>query len=348
MRKLLLFTFLFCALPQLMYAAGVDSLKVWRDSVNASYSFKTGEIVLKDGIAKIMVPKGYKYLDAKKSNQVLTDLWGNPPGDGSLGMLFPEASGPADAESWAIDVTYSEDGYIKDDDAKDINYTDLLEEMQADTESENEARVEQGYQPVELVGWAVAPFYDAASHKLHWAKELKFGEEEGVNTLNYNIRILGRKGYLMLNAIGDMNMLPGIKKDIPALLASVEFNDGNQYADFNPSLDKVASYGIGGLIAGKVLAKVGFFALFAKFFKVILLAALKFWKLIALALVALFSGLKRFFNRKKGTASELASAEEETAMDFEKPLTYEQLTAAEHATETTLVQEPTAEKETVA
>ena len=63
-----------------------------------------------------------------------------------------------------------------------------------------------------------------------------------------------------------------VKKSIDGVLSSVEYNEGNRYADFNPSIDKVAAWGIGGLVAGKVLAKVGLFAILAKFGKIILLA----------------------------------------------------------------------------
>jgi uncharacterized membrane-anchored protein len=34
-------------------------------------------------------------------------------------------------------------------------------------------------------------------------------------------------------------------------------------------MDKVAAVGIGGLVAGKILAKVGFFAIFLKYIKII-------------------------------------------------------------------------------
>ncbi|QHL86437.1 DUF2167 domain-containing protein [Nibribacter ruber] len=295
MRKLYpLLVLLFC-LP-LCASAEVDSLKVWRDSVNASYTYQTGVITLQNGLAKISVPKGYKYLDGKQSEDVLTNLWGNPPGHMSLGMLFPENSGPATATTWAIDISYDEEGHIKDDDAKDINYDDLLKEMQEQTIEENKVRAENNYEPIELVGWAVPPFYDEATHKLHWAKELKFGDAT-LNTLNYNIRILGRNGYLTLNAIGDMDMVAGIQKDIPGILASVEFIEGSRYADFNPDLDDVAAYGIGGLIAGKVLAKAGFFALL-----------LKFWKVIMVAIVALFTGIKKFFGGRSSSQEVITEA----------------------------------------
>ena len=75
-----------------------------------------------------------------------------------------------------------------------------------------------------------------------------------------------------MNAIGDVDVLPVFNQDIDRILASVEFTEGNRYEDFNPDVDKIAAYGIGGLIAGKTLAKVGFFAMLAKFWKVIALA----------------------------------------------------------------------------
>ena len=67
-------------------------------------------------------------------------------------------------------------------------------------------RVDAGYEPIELVGWATPPRYDSRTHKLYWAKELKFGDSDE-NTLNYNIRILGRRGVLVLNAVAGMSQL---------------------------------------------------------------------------------------------------------------------------------------------
>jgi uncharacterized membrane-anchored protein len=238
------------------------------------------------------VPAGYRYLSPKQSQYVLTQLWGNPPDSSTLGLLFPVNLGPFDEATYAIDISYSEEGYIDDDDAKDLKYDEMLTEMQQDARDGNPARVQEGYAAVELVGWASRPFYDAETHKLHWAKELKFSDSEK-NTLNYNIRILGRKGYLMLNVIGDIDILPVVKKDMPQVLAAVDFTQGNRYSDFNPDMDKVATYGVGGLIAGKVLAKVGFFALI-----------LKFWKIIAGVIMAAFYYLKKFFNRKNTAATE--------------------------------------------
>ena len=278
--------------------AQVDSLEVEQDfdeaayqqvldSINNSFTFQTGEIDLGNGLAQLHVPQNFKYLDKEQSNTVLVDLWGNPPEE-TLGMLFPENSKILGEEfTYAIEITYSEDGYVDDSDAKDIDYDDLLEEMQKDTKEQNETRRSMGYEAIEMVGWAAEPFYDETTKKLHWAKELHF-EGETENTLNYNIRILGRKGYLNMNAISYMEQLPLVQQNIDGVISSVEFNPGNKYADFNPDFDEVAAYGIGGLVAGKVLAKAGFFAMI-----------LKFWKFIAIGAVGLFGAFKkRIFGSK--------------------------------------------------
>jgi len=251
------------------------------DSINESFNYDYGKISLENGLAEIDIPENYKFLNAEQSKYVLTDLWGNPPSE-VLGLLFPKNINPIDDNfTYAVEVTYSSDGYIDDEDAKDLDYDNLLEEMQDDTSAANPERKELGYPEMELIGWASKPFYDADEKKLHWAKELSFEGEE-INTLNYNIRVLGRKGYLNLNAIGTIDILPEFKKDVDEILNSVHFTDGNKYADFNPEIDEVAAYGIGGLIAGKLLAKAGFFALI-----------LKFWKIIAIAVVGAFTVFKK-------------------------------------------------------
>jgi uncharacterized membrane-anchored protein len=287
MKKLLLF-FLSSVLAINVFAANDPETQARIDSMEATFTYQHGKIVLRNGLATITVPAGFKYLDAKQSEYVLTELWGNPKGpDMSLGMLLPESKGVLGDDSWVFNIQYDEIGYVKDHDADDINYDDLLKDLQEETETGNKERTEAGYEPISLVGWAAKPYYDADRKILHWAKEIKFGNAED-NTLNYNIRILGRKGVMVLNAIATMNQLPEVNKNIASVLNVVEFEQGSRYADFNPDLDEVASWTIGSLVAGKVLAKVGFFALI-----------LKFWKIIALAAVSAFGFLRRFFSRKK-------------------------------------------------
>lgn len=241
-----------------------------------SLNFKQGKVVIGDNLATLDVPEQFVYLDGKDAERVLVEAWGNPPdAEEPLGMILPKGISPLADESLAVTIEYEESGYVSDEDASDIDYNEMLQGMKDDTKEDNKWRAENGYEPVQLIGWASQPRYDANGRKLHWAKELKFGDSE-THTLNYNIRVLGRKGVLVLNFIANMDQLPTIEQNLPAVLAMTEFNPGNRYADFNPDLDKVAAYGLGALIAGKVAAKTGLLA--------ILLVLLKkfFWVPIAI------------------------------------------------------------------
>lgn len=289
-----IYTLLFLVLASVAsYAQEIDSMQLEIQQIENSLQYQTGVISLKDGLAKITVPQGFKFLDAEQAEYVLTELWGNPKTGTTLGLLVPEQYGVLDSNSWVFNVEFDEIGYVKDNDANDIDYADLLKTMQQETLDGNTERTAAGYEPIQLLGWASTPYYDNENKILHWAKEIKFGETDE-HTLNYNVRVLGRKGVLVLNAIAGMNNLPEVQNSIATVTGNVAFENGHSYFDFDPKVDEVAAWTIGGLVAGKMLAKVGFFALL-----------LKFWKVIALIVVAAGSGvLKLFKHRKEPTPTE--------------------------------------------
>ena len=262
----------------------------WAQSLWDSMQQQNGKIQLAGDIASLDVPDTFYYLSQEDSKKVLTDIWGNPPDSahGVLGMLFPTGTTPFNSNSWGVTIEYSQEGYVSDEDADEINYNELLQQMKQDTAESSKLRVEQGYEPIALVGWAAEPFYDKEENKLHWAKEIKFGESES-NTLNYNIRILGRKGVLVLNFIAAVDQLDSINNQLDSVLAIAEFNEGSRYADFDSDIDEVAAYGLGALIAGKVVAKTGILAAAFLFLK-------KFGVFIVIAIGAFFK--KIFFGRK--------------------------------------------------
>jgi uncharacterized membrane-anchored protein len=267
--------------------AQTDSLQAQLDSIGDSLVYQTGTIEFPSCKAKMIVPEGFKYLDQKQSIYVLHDLWGNPSDSTVLGLLVPSGKGVMGSDSWAFTIEFDNIGYVKDNDAGKINYKKLLKEMQKEVQDENAERAKLGYEPVQLVGWASEPYYDKDKKVLHWAKELKFGEDS-LNTLNYNLRVLGKDGVFVLNAVAGMNELNEVKPTIDVVLNSIEFERGSKYADFNPQIDDVAAWTIGGLVAGKVLAKAGIFAVIAKFGKV-----------IAIALAGAGAGVWRFITGKK-------------------------------------------------
>jgi len=260
----------------------------WANQIWESLDRQTGTIEINEAGATMDVPENFYYLNSQDAEKVLVEVWGNPPSESTLGMLFPAEMTPFDDESWAVTIEYEEDGYVSDEDAGDLDYSELLEQMQDDTQLASEDRVAQGYEEIELVGWAATPFYDVDSHKLYWAKEIRFGDEP-LNTLNYNIRILGRKGVLVLNFIAAIDQKEVIESNLDSVLAMANFEQGSTYSDFNPDLDTVAAYGIGALVAGKVLAKTGFLVAALLFLK-------KFGVLILIGLGALIKGV---FSRKK-------------------------------------------------
>ena len=255
--------------------------------------YQQGNIDLRGGLATLSVPKEFNYLGPDDAETVLVKLWGNPPSDEKpLGLLIPAGMTPLSTNCWVVTIHYSEDGFVKDDDAGKINYDDLLKKMQKGIAENNKARQEQGYPAITLLGWAAPPHYDAATHKLYWAKSLKFEGEEG-DTLNYSIRMLGRKGVLELNAVASVNQLAEIDAQTPQILGMVDFKEGSRYADFDPKVDKVAKYGIATLVAGGALAaaaKLGFL----KGFWVLILAAKKF---IIIGVIAVVAFVKKFFKR---------------------------------------------------
>jgi uncharacterized membrane-anchored protein len=259
-----------------------------------SFDYKDGTIPLGTGGVLLKVPGGFYFLSAADTRRVIVEVWGNPSTSATkvLGMIMPASKTPLD-DTWGAVITYDEDGYVSDEDADKIDYTSLLKQMQEATQRGSEERVKQGFPSIRLVGWASPPYHDKATHKLHWAKELEFGGD-AKHTLNYDVRALGRRGVLNINFVAGMDQLGEIKAIIPAVMSMPEFEAGSRYSDFVPGVDTVAAYGVGGLIAGKLLSKAGFLALALAFLK-------KGWVLVFLVLAGLWRGVARFFRGRAQT-----------------------------------------------
>jgi uncharacterized membrane-anchored protein len=252
--------------------------------------YQSGAIVLPNKVATLSLTDQYHYLSPEDTEKMLV-AWGNPPGWETLGSVVPADVGPFSEDGWAVIVTYLDDGHVSDKDAHEIDYNELLADMKSDTRDESEQRVKDGYEALELLGWAAPPHYEQGARKLYWAKELKFGGSE-VNTLNYDVRVLGREGVLSMNAVAGMPQLASIETDMQQLLKVAAFNEGYRYEDFNEDTDRMAAYGLGALVAGGIAAKAGFFAKLGA-----LLLAFK--KFIIMGLVALGAFLTKLFRGRK-------------------------------------------------
>jgi uncharacterized membrane-anchored protein len=249
----------------------------------SSLKWQTGDVELGDGIARLQLGDVFRFIGPEDAIRVIVDAWGNPPQEEApLGMLFPVEQGPFSPDGFGVVIRFEQDGHVSDVDAAEIDYDAMLVELQGSASASNAERLKDGYPPIEIIGWATRPYYDAATHKLYWAKDLRFGDDASERTLNYDIRVLGRRGVLVMQAVSSIDQLESLQTRMKDVLARVEFNPGHRYEDFDSNADQVAAYGVGGLVAGGLLAKAGFF----KVLLGLLIASKKFVVIGAVALVA--------------------------------------------------------------
>ncbi|HRE17183.1 MAG TPA: DUF2167 domain-containing protein [Rhodocyclaceae bacterium] len=245
------------------------------------------------GQAKLNLPEGYGFIPAAQSIKLLRAM-GNRPGDEVNGLIVPTANDT----SWFMVVRYIAAGYIKDDDARDWKADALLKDIREGTEETNAERRSRGIPEMEIIGWVEPPHYESANHRLVWSisSKNKGAPANDDNGVNYNTLALGREGYISMNLVADLQQIETLKPVARTLLGSLDFNEGKRYADFNSSTDKVAEYGLAALIGGVAAKKLGMFALIAAFFA-------KFAKVIGVAAIAGGAALTRFFGRKKAAAA---------------------------------------------
>lgn len=282
---------LFILMHSLALAQGAPAdreaeLKAALDAVNKAKVLGPADIKLADqGVLKL--PEGLTYVPTQESGRLLQAM-GNRIGEGLLGMVF------APKASWFVVLRLVKSGYVKDDDAKDWKADELLAGLKEGTEEANKDRRARGIPEIEIVGWIEAPAYDAARHRLVWslASKSKGEPDSSERGVNYNTYALGREGYISMNLVTGMNTVQAEKPIAHQLLAALEYGEGKRYTDFNSSTDRIAEYGLAALIGGVAAKKLGLFALIAAF-------AIKFAKVIGIAVLAFGYGAAKFFRRRK-------------------------------------------------
>jgi uncharacterized membrane-anchored protein len=236
--------------------------------------------------ATLKLPAGHVYIPMPAAAQVMQSM-GNRTDDRLMGVVFPPGE-----ENWLVVIKFIQEGYVKDDDARDWKPDDLLKTLREGTDAANAERTKRGFAALEVVGWAEPPRYDAGTHRLVWsAAAREKGASSQDQSVNYNTYSLGRDGYISLNLITDLNQLDKYRPAALDLLGALEYKDGKRYADFNNSTDKVAAYGLATLVAGAAAKKLGLLA-------VLLAFAAKFAKVIVVAGGAALWGAAKLFGRK--------------------------------------------------
>lgn len=239
--------------------------------------------------AVVHLPESMFFVPRIQADRLMA-AYGNGKDPSLLGVVMPKS----DDDDWVITVNFDKAGYIKDDDAKNWNVSELLDSLRDGTEESNVERKKRGFPELVMDGWVEAPKYDSSTQRLVWSVAVKHkGETANDNpTVNYNTYALGRDGYITLDLITQKNLVPKDKTAVLTLLDNLKYVEGKRYADFNSSTDKVAEYGLAALVAGVAAKKLGLFAVIAAFLA-------KFAKVGILAAAALGGGLWKRFRGKK-------------------------------------------------
>lgn len=249
--------------------------------------------------ATLDLPAGYVFMDKQHTTELLSKL-GNPPDERTVGAIFPAQVAEEGKGYWFL-VEWDAAGYVKDDDADDLNADDILENYKQGTEEANKFREEKGLPALHVVGWDEKPRYDKTRKHVVWALR---GRSARGDSTNYNTRLLGRNGYLSVNLICGPEQIEGLKPVAADMLGRVTYDNGKRYADYNKDTDKTAEFGVAALViggaalAGKA-AKVG---ILAKFGKVIIAGLFALKKGIALLIVGVIAFFKRLFGGKQKEA----------------------------------------------
>jgi uncharacterized membrane-anchored protein len=178
----------------------------------------------------------------------------------SSGTEFPdtEAVLTYDSSNASAEVYYEwrDEGYVTDSDWAEVDADQLLQDYRDGTEAANDERVSNGLEPMHVAGWLEPPHYDKSTHTVTYAIELK--DKDGSWANAFALR-LGRAGYTEFTWVGSIGLFQGAGGR-PALLnqalAGHGFEEGYRYADYQDG-DKVAAYGIAGLVAAAMGAKFG-------------------------------------------------------------------------------------------
>lgn len=219
--------------------------------------WQTGAVSVGDGAVALALGPGDRYAPPADASRIL-EAWGNPPDPDTLGLWLPEGAHLFGDGSWAVLITLQRDGWVDDADASSLDYGELLGSMQAAERESAAARRSAGLEGLELVGWAEPPRYDPGPRVLYWATTIR--ADSGHETLNYDVRVLGRRGVLSLNALSSVDQLPQVKGEMERIRTAATFTEGHRYTDYLPGVDEKAAYGLAALVAGgAVAAKTGLF-----------------------------------------------------------------------------------------
>jgi uncharacterized membrane-anchored protein len=237
------------------------------------------------GNSTLTLPEGYVYLDAANTAK-FEELNENLSG-GKEVMIAPKSL------QWGAYLIFDDDGYVKDDEKIDADA--ILKTLKANTDAANAERKRRGWPELHITGWSIPPAYNATTKRLEWATLL---ESQGHQATNFFTKVLGRRGVTTIVLVSAPENTTSAVADLNGVLTGYRFKQGDTYAEYRPG-DKVAEYGLAGLIVGGAVAAAVKTGLLKGLWKFLVAGIAAFWKLIVAAGVALVAGVRSLFKRKQ-------------------------------------------------
>lgn len=266
-------------------AADEDPLADIRNDPN--YTIGPKLIDLGEGL-EVELPAGMVMIGRAKAAEMMVKSGGAEPG--LKGIIVQ----PGSAGEWALNVTLHSDGYVSDDDAQDLNATEMLDSYREGTKTANVTRRANGVPEMTIDNWQTPPRYDRSQRALLWGIN---GHNSEGKIVNYFTNKLGRHGYVDLTLIADADKLTVAQQEATPLLSAVRFKAGARYDEYDSSADKSSGLGLKALVLG-----VGGVVV-AKKTGLLLGLLLMMKKGLVLIFVPIIAFFKRVFGGKKAAAA---------------------------------------------
>ena len=232
--------------------------------------------------AEIEIPDGLQLTDGAGASKVLR-MFGNPPSNRDLALL-----GTPNLSWWAT-FKFNADGYVKDDDKDKIDADELLKAHRENQDLGNEQRKKQGLEELSINGWAVPPYYNEQSKAIEFGLRVgRKGAPSSSESVNYNTKILGRRGWMDVDLVCDPSDLESSLAALRSTLKGFTYTSGETYAEYKKG-DKVSEYGVAALLGAGTLAVAAKTGLLAKL-----------WKPIAIGFLALAGAAKKVWDKIRG------------------------------------------------
>lgn len=237
----------------------------WRQTGNVKFEASSSTLTLPSGF---VATTGH---DAQKFSKLV-----NGTDDGAA--LEGVAIAPDDG---LVYFQYTSEGYVSLDDWGEVDPKTIIQSVSENTEKSNSARLTQGISPLHVDGWITKPTLDRQNSRVYWS--FSAHDEAGNKLINAVILQLGRSGFEKIVWAGDPVAFQQ-SGSFPLIMRSYSFDEGSRYTD-HIQTDKVASYGIAGLVGAvigvkllKVGAAAGLLVLLKKFIIIPFLIAAGFFK----------------------------------------------------------------------